>query len=93
MGESFNIQHMVMYFQNCSNSAYPMHSGERYRTDHMVIWFCIITVNTDLKLTLDHMGENVYYLIYRDKNQIWRVTYLKVFTTKKLWDELPTFWK
>ena len=21
-----------MYFQACSNSAYPMHSGERYRT-------------------------------------------------------------
>ena len=26
------IQHIVMYFQACSNSAYPMHSGERYRT-------------------------------------------------------------
>ena len=26
------IWHIVMYFQVCSNSAYPMHSGERYRT-------------------------------------------------------------
>ena len=25
------IQHIVMYFQACSNSAYPVHSGERYR--------------------------------------------------------------
>ena len=23
---------IVMYFQGCSNSAYSMHSGERYRT-------------------------------------------------------------
>ena len=28
------IQHCVpMYFQLCSNSAYPQHSGERYRTN------------------------------------------------------------
>ena len=27
------IQHMVMFFQACSMSAYPMHSGERYRTN------------------------------------------------------------
>ena len=27
------IQHIVMYFQACSNSAYPIHSGERYRTN------------------------------------------------------------
>ena len=26
------MQHIAMYFQGCSNSAYPMHSGERYRT-------------------------------------------------------------
>ena len=26
-----------MYFQVCSNSAYPQHSGARYRT--MVLWF------------------------------------------------------
>ena len=25
------MQHIVMYFQACSNSAYPMHSGERYK--------------------------------------------------------------
>ena len=27
------IQHIVMYFQACSYSAYSMHSGERYRTN------------------------------------------------------------
>ena len=26
-------EHIVMYFQVCSNSAYPMHSGELYRTN------------------------------------------------------------
>ena len=26
------LQHIVIYFQACSNSAYPQHSGERYRT-------------------------------------------------------------
>ena len=26
------IQHIVIYFEDYSNSAYPMHSGERYRT-------------------------------------------------------------
>ena len=26
------IQHIVIYFEGYSNSAYPMHSGERYRT-------------------------------------------------------------
>ena len=32
MGEK--LQHwVVMYFQVCSNSAYPQHSGERYRTN------------------------------------------------------------
>ena len=29
------IQHIVMYFQGCSNSKCPMHSGEWYNT----IWF------------------------------------------------------
>ena len=30
---SKRIQHIVIYFQACSNSAYPMHSGERYRSN------------------------------------------------------------
>ena len=33
------IQHIVMYFQACSNSAYPMHSGERYRTNGFPVLF------------------------------------------------------
>ena len=29
---------MLLYFQVCSNSAYPQHSGERYRTSgHLVV--------------------------------------------------------
>ena len=27
------VQHIVKYFQACSNSAYPMHTDERYRTN------------------------------------------------------------
>ena len=33
------IQHIVMYFQACSNSAYPQHSGERYRTNGPLVPF------------------------------------------------------
>ena len=33
------IQHIVMYFQACSKSAYPQHSGEQYRTiGPLVMW-------------------------------------------------------
>ena len=33
------IQHWVlMYFQVCSNSAYPQHSGERYRTSGLLVY-------------------------------------------------------
>ena len=36
------IQHWVlMYFQVCSNSAYPQHSGERYRTNGPLVLFKI----------------------------------------------------
>ena len=31
------IQHIVIYFQACSNSAYPTHSGER----PIVLWFLL----------------------------------------------------
>ena len=34
------IQHIVMYFQACSNSAYPMHLGEQYRTNDPLVWAC-----------------------------------------------------
>ena len=34
------IQHWVLlYFQVCSNSAYPRHSGERYRTSASLVWY------------------------------------------------------
>ena len=33
------IQHIFMYFQACSNSAYPQHSGERHRTIGPLISF------------------------------------------------------
>ena len=32
------IHYIVMYFQACSNSAYPMHSGERYRTNGPLVY-------------------------------------------------------
>ena len=32
------IQHILMYFQVCSNSAYPQHSGERYRTNGPLVF-------------------------------------------------------
>ena len=33
------IQHsMLMYFQVCSNSTYPQHSGERYRTNGPLVY-------------------------------------------------------
>ena len=34
------IQHSVqMYFQVCSYSTYPQHSGERYRTNGPLVYF------------------------------------------------------
>ena len=38
------IQHIVMYFQAWSYSAYPMHSGERYRTSGPLVWNIIIVL-------------------------------------------------
>ena len=35
------IQHVVIYVQACSNSAYPQHSGERYRTSGPLGWFLL----------------------------------------------------
>ena len=32
------IQHIVIYFQACSYSAHPMHSGERYRTNGSLVF-------------------------------------------------------
>ena len=44
------IQHIVMYFQGCSNSAYPMHSGERYRT---IVLLFLLKFTLFLSWTLD----------------------------------------
>ena len=30
-----------MYFQVCSNSTYPQHSGERYRTNGPLVYVCL----------------------------------------------------
>ena len=39
------IQHRVlMYFQVCSNSAYPQHSGERYKTSGPLVLYVCITL-------------------------------------------------
>ena len=42
------IQHIVLYFQACSNSAYPMHSGERYRTNGPLV----ISLPTEMKFEI-----------------------------------------
>ena len=53
------IQHWVlMYFQVCSNSAYPQHSGERYRTNGPLvyyIWQCHYWYH--LKWNMSHFFE------------------------------------
>ena len=42
------IQHsMLMYFQVCSNSAYPQHSGERYRTIGPLVFRSYWCINCD----------------------------------------------
>ena len=33
-----------MYFQVCSNSAYPQHSGERYRTNGPLVIIIIVII-------------------------------------------------
>ena len=43
------IQHIVMYFQACSNSAYPMHSCERSRP--VVLWLLKTDENYPLIVT------------------------------------------
>ena len=36
------IQHIVIYFQAYSYSAYPMHSGERYRTNGPLVFIKVL---------------------------------------------------
>ena len=51
MGESlYNVQHIVKYFQACSNSAYSMHSGERYRTIGPLVIIIIINSPNSLNI-------------------------------------------
>ena len=38
-------KHIVMYFQACSNSACPMHSGERYRAIGPLVDFLRMSTN------------------------------------------------
>ena len=35
---------MLLYFQVCSNSAYPQHSGERYRTNGPLVVVVVVVV-------------------------------------------------
>ena len=45
-----------MYFQVCSNSTYPQHSGERYRTSYPLVftlfldYFCVLIVKIRYEL-------------------------------------------
>ena len=58
------IQHIVIYFEGYSNSVYPMHSGERYRT----VWSSGLYVfqllrqcfNTLLKKPFTYVSRAVY---------------------------------
>ena len=54
------IQHIVMYFQACSNSAYPVHSGEGYRTIGPLVMFFVTTFNTKWKVMVHfNYGDNI----------------------------------
>ena len=66
------IQHIVMYFGACSNSAYPMHSGERYRTAYPMhsgeryrtLFFIVIILCQNL------MQGKLYWTFY-SWNEVW----------------------
>ena len=49
------IQHIVIYFEGYSNSAYPMHSGERYRT----VWSSGLYVFQLLRQCFDTLLKNL----------------------------------
>ena len=52
------MKHIVMYFQACSYSAYPMHSGERYRTiGPLVAISQALWLLWQLKVSIDIQGE------------------------------------
>ena len=51
-----HMQHIVLYFQPCSNSAYPMHSGERYRT----VWVSGYLIALAIKSLLSLKDRNFF---------------------------------
>ena len=56
--------------------------------------FCIVYCSESrLKINIIPYGELCYYLTYRDEIKLWKVTFLKGFTTEKLWNGLPFFCK
>ena len=62
-----------MYFQVCSNSAYPQHSGERYRTNGPLvlnsvpyILFCLILTDDAQACLKCPRGRMV---VYRDRDR------------------------
>ena len=65
------IQHIVMYFQARSNSAYPMHSVERYKTNGpLVICFynvCFQTINMEyFKCFANHQTGKILHLMFTE---------------------------
>ena len=52
---------MLMYFQICSNSTYPQHSGERYRTNVLRYRFLTIAISSILKSTY-HNRKSLFSL-------------------------------
>ena len=69
------IQHIVMYFQACFNSAYPMHSGERFRTSG--VRFSLSRKLFDLKYWLFIFLLNIFLLPYSFHKDILMVRAVK----------------
>ena len=54
------IQHLVlMYFQVWSNSSYPQHSGERYRTNGHLVLFWVLRPVKIISLILNRASRKV----------------------------------
>ena len=53
-----------MYFQVCSNSTYPQHSGERYRTNDPLIRY-LITFEPKQGVTVTHKSTVARTLMCR----------------------------
>ena len=59
------IQHIVMYFRGCSNSAYPMHSGEQYWTIGPLFFSSPEPLDSLVSLKYSHGSSSLHPLSVR----------------------------